>query len=1248
MTRADRRAQWRGRALVVGLVAAGMASAAAPGPAAAAYDEAAGRRALDEFNRGLTMLRGGDVAGLAVAKAAFAAMKSALGADHPTTQQASAALLLARFQVRGARLQLALKNTAPNGPKMTSVWAVGLARELQREGKEALARGDRSGLAKVEQAYVYMLFAVRDPMAQIVAEFGGALSAAYRQVGAEAQAEGIEDGEVPAGATVPAIVLSQEMKALYEQAAAAEEARDWARAASHQERLVALLERELGADAEELIKWRSDLALYYAAAGRVDEAEAVLARTEKQVLARYGAQSPRAREFYGQVANHFMARGDVARANLYREKVWALARKAPKGDPEVLRELIQLADTRVQRRQLSEAREAIAEVEARFRAVGEPGPASRLRLALVKVGLHDAEGAPAAANKVLAEAEAIADAVDDRASRFLYHRTAAEHAQSAGEFPTAARHYARAGELGGVTEALTSAMFESAAMMYWAAGRVDEAIAAADKAGAVMDALLPTLLLSGTDAEKREQLLFATLQRDPLLSLSADGFPQSEAAAAVALRTLVRRKAVVLDAITRAGEVVRARAGGEGQARLADQAALREALAAVVYHPAPRSFYDDAELTKLVADIDAAERGLAQAAQGAPKEAPATLEELRAGLPEDGALVEFAVYHPRDPRRAGRDQAATPRYVAFVLPKSGPIAAVPLGEAAEIEGRVATLRKALATPRGQFEAPARGLHDAVIAKIERHLGGAKHLVLSPSGALNLVPFAALIDGSGAHLIERYTITYVASGRELSRASDGAGPPSPAVLVGAPAYDDPGGGARAPEGQRKALRFTTLPGTAEEVAAVGPLVPGAVTMTGADASERALKGVSRPVLLHVATHGFFLGGDNKALAGSRALEFDAGGAAAPAKAPSEAAEPRWVAGNPLLRSGLALAGANERVGRDDGILTALEVASMDLRGTELVVLSACETGLGEVDGGEGVYGLRRALAIAGARAQVMSLWKVDDAATRDLMVEFYKSLAKGTGRGEALRAAQRALLADGKRRHPYYWAAFIPSGAWGPMSLAPPQPGAAGGGGGGGGSQREAAGVREYWRRPPRQPILYFSGGYSQPFSAAPFEGSTVTPGWGMRADLLVNMAPRWWTGFTYGRSLWDVGASAVRPTELEVKLSTLELLLGVDALGLPRHWRLRPSLNAWVAGGVSWTRDRDRADEDSSERAVGLAGTFGADAQLHLRLTPKVDLRLGGGVTKSGLLLSDRRIAGAAEFSRAWRWFAGAGLGVIF
>jgi CHAT domain-containing protein len=143
-------------------------------------------------------------------------------------------------------------------------------------------------------------------------------------------------------------------------------------------------------------------------------------------------------------------------------------------------------------------------------------------------------------------------------------------------------------------------------------------------------------------------------------------------------------------------------------------------------------------------------------------------------------------------------------------------------------------------------------------------------------------------------------------------------------------------------------------------------------------------------------------------------------------------------NPLLRSGLALAGAQTWLDgkplppeAEDGLLTAEDVAGLDLLNTELVVLSACETGLGEVHTGEGVFGLRRAFIVAGARTLVMSLWKVPDEQTRELMIDFHTRVLSGQGVADALRQAQLAMRE--KYPDPYFWGAFICHGNPGPLS-----------------------------------------------------------------------------------------------------------------------------------------------------------------------------------------------------------------------
>jgi CHAT domain-containing protein len=298
------------------------------------------------------------------------------------------------------------------------------------------------------------------------------------------------------------------------------------------------------------------------------------------------------------------------------------------------------------------------------------------------------------------------------------------------------------------------------------------------------------------------------------------------------------------------------------------------------------------------------------------------------------------------------------------------------------------------------------------------LGGATRLLISPDGDLNLVPFEALVDEFGRFLIERYATTYLTSGRDLLRMQVPRATPTNSVIVADPLFGEPSplGAPRplSPTARRGVttdtdwsnLYFAPLAATGMEARAIKSLFPDATLFTGSRATKAALQTVHAPRILHIASHGFFL--EDTARGGEPAID----------------------AGNPLLRSGLAFAGANlRRDGHWDGILTALEASGLDLWGTKLVTLSACDTGVGEVRNGEGVYGLRRAFMLAGAETLVMSLWPMSDYLARDAIIGYYTGLRSGLGRGDALRQSKLALLRRANHQHPYYWAFFIQWGEW---------------------------------------------------------------------------------------------------------------------------------------------------------------------------------------------------------------------------
>ncbi|XXS86796.1 CHAT domain-containing protein [Sorangium sp. So ce362] len=514
-------------------------------------------------------------------------------------------------------------------------------------------------------------------------------------------------------------------------------------------------------------------------------------------------------------------------------------------------------------------------------------------------------------------------------------------------------------------------------------------------------------LLPAASEEQRTALAGALRdETDLLLSLHADSAPSDAEAARLAFTAVLRRKGVVLDAAADRIAALRDRSRPDDAMLLRQLVSVEARLADLIIR-LPSSG-QPGELRASIDELERKKEALEEeiGRRGAPlriDDAPVTLDRVVAALPQGAALVELVVRRPRVRERGGAAPLAwgAPRYAAYVLHADGRVAWVDLRDAAPIDAAAGDLRRAFAQLLRDPQRAARAVDERVMQPVRALLGGVRWIFLSPDGELNLVPFGALVDEQGSYLLEHSSFTYLTSGRDLLRARHHdprrAEPGLSALVIGAPEFGDATRHARfrreAPAGaaparrsiDMRALSFPALPGTLPEATAIARRFPGAKVLTGLGATEEALKSAAHPRILHLATHGFFLPDSEHA-----------GGAAGE---------------NPLLRAGVALASANRPYdGPEDGVLTALEASGLDLYGTQLVVLSACETGLGEVKRADGVHGLRRALVLAGAETQVMSLWKVQDRETRNLMEAYYEKLAAGggPGRGHAAGADRDAV------------------------------------------------------------------------------------------------------------------------------------------------------------------------------------------------------------------------------------------------
>jgi CHAT domain-containing protein len=411
------------------------------------------------------------------------------------------------------------------------------------------------------------------------------------------------------------------------------------------------------------------------------------------------------------------------------------------------------------------------------------------------------------------------------------------------------------------------------------------------------------------------------------------------------------------------------------------------------------------------------------------------LEDLRRNMPAGSVLVSYVSYQKYAEKIETFDKQPVVEYMAFVLHReSERIGVYDLGDAQSIAVLVKRMRASanaeaqgggMGSVRNEREYREAGLElrKRIWDPLAKELQGAKLIFVTPDGVLNLVPFSALPSGKG-YLVEHGPVVHVlTSERDLLPAA-GGGKKAGLLAVGSPSFELAQADAppiNIPNENSSALRnaeitceaftsmeFPSLPGSLAEVKDISSVWKQwnahetAQLLTGEDATRsRFLEAAPQSRILHIATHAFV-------------LEKSCGN------------------GNPLLHSGLVFAGANKS--RNASILTAQQIASLDLRGVDWAVLSACNTGNGELKDGEGVLGLERAFRVAGAKSVVMALWPVDDRVTREFMRGLYgERFGRRATTADAVWSAAGKLLkerqAAGKSTHPWYWAGFVGAGAW---------------------------------------------------------------------------------------------------------------------------------------------------------------------------------------------------------------------------
>ena len=642
-------------------------------------------------------------------------------------------------------------------------------------------------------------------------------------------------------------------------------------------------------------------------------------------------------------------------------------------------------------------------------------------LASMAIALSDTGHPPAEAIEKLNRSLQIARETGDVDIEALaLHNLGSVYSQL-GEPDKALEHYRQALGLWSQIRSESAAAISLGSLAYcdFDLGRIDEAKTLARQESAAKLTILSKILSFTSEQQRLAYLdIFHPYRLFPILKGT-----ETDLAAAV-----LRYKGVVLDSIIEDRLLAEASQGSDDQKLVEQLNVDKRQLGQLLLQPAQKlSVETNQRIEALEGEVEKIEGQLAQHVAGLGQARHAlgvTPEQVQPTIPNDGALIEYLRYG----HYLGKGKSE-PRYGAIVLFSKGAPLWIPLGKANEIEHlvrRYGTLVRG-SPQEEELSANLQALYEALWAPIGQALPSqTKRIIISPDGQLNFVSFATLLTKDKQFLAEKYDVQYVASGRDLLRELK----PSIAkevVLFANPDFDlvstpmlakaDNGSGSKSIRGSEKReiedWSFESLTGTQKERDELIEKFAGwgwtPSDFTAKGATKEALLKIHSPYILHLATHGFFAKEDPNS---------------AKTETESSLSERQSVTKsrffkNPMHRSGLALAGAQTTIEawkrdevppvENDGILTAEDVSTLDLQGTWLVTLSACDTGSGEARAGEGVMGLRRGFIQAGAQNLLMTLWPISDEVTVQIMSDFYDA-AHNTGNApEALAEVQRNWL-----------------------------------------------------------------------------------------------------------------------------------------------------------------------------------------------------------------------------------------------